>query len=392
MKQMFLKQYSVSILLFPMVIYLLGFFAPISSKLHNNIFYIIVLVPFILWVKKRELLDLFQSRIVLFTVVFTGYLAVRSLFYLPFDFSEVKDPFRHLVSFWVFFAVGVSLFREEFFRTKINSIALWAAVWGTGAAVLYYSQHRFPGRLQYNGPTDHAIIGACVYAVISLFVLFHNRRFPLFLSIITFISLFSSVLFSQSRGPLLALTVAVVAGSMCRCRKWVVAIPIAFWAFFIVAQQQGWVTFGRLFKATSSYRFQIWQQVINNSWTGGDWIFGQSLLADQTVTVGKHTFQHAHSGYISTFFHGGVIGFILLVALMIVVGWFVIKVWQRDRCSLTVALYIFSGLIIATDTHKMLDGPGALWFYFWLPLAYIAAQELKMSQCRVDDNTLEQPD
>ena len=387
---MIFKQYSVSILLFPMVIYLVGFFAPISSKLHNNIFYIIVLVPFILWVKKRELLDLFQSKIVLLTVVFTGYLAVRSLFYLPFDFSEVKDPFRHLVSFWVFFALVVSLFQGETFRKKINIIAIWAAVWGAGTAVLYYSQHRFPGRLQYNGPTDHAIIGACVYAVICLFILFHNRRFPQFLALIAFASLFSSVLFSQSRGPLLSLTVAIVAGSLCRCRKWVAAIPILFWCFFIVAQQQGWITFGRLFQATSSYRFQIWQQVVNNSWIGGDWFFGQSLLADQTVTVGKHTFQHAHSGYISTFFHGGVIGFLLLATLMVVAGWYVVKVWQRDRCSLTVALFVFSGLIIATDTHKMLDGPGALWFYFWLPLAYIAAQELKMAQGRVVGSNQEQ--
>ena len=390
MKKLILKQYSVSILLFPMVIYLVGFFAPISSKLHNNIFYIIVLVPFILWVKKRELLDLFQSRIVLLTVVFTGYLAIRSLFYLPFDFSEVKDPFRHLISFWVFFAIVVRLFQSGILREKINIIAIWAALWGAGTAVLYYSQHHFPGRLQYNGPTDHAIIGACVYAVISLFVLFHNRRFPQFLALIAFASLFSAVLFSQSRGPLLSLTVAIVAGSMCRCRKWVVAIPIAFWAFFIVAQQQGWITFGRLFKATSSYRFQIWQQVVDNSWLGGDWVFGQSLLADQTVTIGKYTFQHAHSGYISTFFHGGVIGFILMATLMVVAGWCVVKVWQSDRCGLTVAVFVFSSLIIATDTHKMLDGPGALWFYFWVPLAHIAAQELKMSQYRADDNTLEQ--
>ena len=390
MKQMIFKQYSVSILLFPLIIYLIGFFAPISSKLHNNIFYIIVLVPFIFWVNKRDTYKLFQSRIVLLTVIFTGYLAIRSLFYLPFDFSEVKDPFRHLVAFWVFFAIIIRLFQHNSFKLKLYYIGLWAALWGTGNAILYYTDHHFQVRLYYNGPTDHAIIGACVYAVIIVFILFQNKTLPRYLSFFCSVLISLSVLFSQSRGPLLSLTIAVVAGSLCRFNKWLATIPFVFWAVFVVAHKQGWITFGRLFKATSSYRFEIWQQVINNSWTKGDWVFGQSLLADQTVTVGTLTFDHAHSGYVSTFFHGGVIGFLLLVTLMVVAGWYVFKVWQRDRCGLTVALYVFSGLIIATDTHKMLDGPGALWFYFWLPIAYIAAQELNAAQSPVTDNTLEQ--
>jgi len=380
MRQLIFKQYPVSLLLYPMLVYAAGFFAPISSKAHNNIFYILVLVPFILWVNKRDCADLFRSRIVLLTVIFSAYLVLRSVFYLPLEFSECTDPLRHLVAFLIFFAILVRLFQLDAFERKLSNVALWAAVWGAGTAILYYSQNRFFYRLPFNGPSDHAIIGACVYAVMALLVLFSPRSYPRTVAVMAFIALFAAVLLAQSRGPLLSLTVAVIAGILCTHRKWLVVLPVAFWGAFLVANHQGWSVFGRLFKVNSSYRFQIWQQVFERSWHHGDWLFGQSLLADQTVQVGKFTFDHAHSGYVSTFFHGGLVGLLLLIVLLVVAGWCAVKVLQQERCALVLSLYVFSVLIIATDTHKMLDGPGAVWFYFWLPLAYIAASELSLEQ------------
>lgn len=391
LKDVLFKQYSISILLIPISIYFLAFFSPISSKLHNNIFYILVLIPCVFWVNKKQLIALLRSRIVLLTVIFTSYLALRSLFYHPFDFSDVKDPFRHLISFWLFFSVVVHLFQHVNFTVRMRAVAYWATVWGIGNAILYYTQYSFPGRMPFNGPTDHPIIGACVYAAFALIVLFspHHSRI---VSFVCFSSLASLVLFSQSRGPLLALTVAVIVALLWQSRKWLVVLPVMFWTGFAFAHQQGWITFSRLFKATSSYRFQIWQQVFENSLVQKSWLFGQSLLADQSVTVGSITFQHPHSGYVSTYFHGGIIALLILIALMLVAGWFVFRMRAEEGGRLAVALYVFGGLIVATDTHKMLDGPGALWLYFWLPLAFIAAKELNLYSNQATDSSQVPPD
>ena len=322
-----LRQYPISILLWPFGLYLVTFFAPISSKAHNNIFYIVVLTPFILWGEKNFIRELFSSRIGLVSVLLTGYLVFRSLVYLPFDSSQVVDHLRHLGSFYCFFYISVALFYKEKLVGLLAKISLWAAIWGAGSAVYFYSQHRFPVRMSFIGPVDHAILGASVYALFCLFLVYSKTPLVKRTALAAFPLLFSSILFSQSRGPLLSILCSVLMTAVVVRKKWMSGVMILFLGGFWLSHYQGWISFGRLFQATSSYRLSIWQQVFSDIWQEGSWLFGHSLSAEQAVTVGKHTFQHAHSGYVATFAQGGVVGLTLLLALVIFLGLHVGHSW-----------------------------------------------------------------
>jgi hypothetical protein len=74
---------------------------------------------------------------------------------------------------------------------------------------------------------------------------------------------------------------------------------------------------------------------------------------------------------------GGIIGFIILMALVffIIKTSLTIKAIRQD--SLTISLAVFVLLSIATDTHKLLKGPDSIWFFFWLPVAYLVSKEIQ---------------
>lgn len=371
-------------MLWPFIIYILCFFMPITSKAQNNIFYIIVLLPFLFWVKKDFILGLFRSRIMVFAILFTLYLTIRSLFFVPFQFGEAIDPVRHFISFSCFFALCTALFYKTDLEVILNRVTIWAAVYGIGSSAYFFFQNGFNCRLEYMGPVSHPIIGASVYALTSLFALLSNSGDRHKTALTAGFLLFICVIFSGSRGPLIALIAAALTGAVLTRRKWPLSLFFLLGSLIWLSYHYDLLHVDRLIVFSSSYRFDIWAQVIGDVWKNGNWVLGNSLLADRSVAVGGEIFAHAHSGYISTLFQGGVVGLLLLLILIGVAGWHVVISRRRPNFSFGISLWIFTVLIILTDNSKMLDGPGGLWFYFWLPLAFLSASELNARSPKKD--------
>lgn len=375
MWQQLLKRRNVSFLLLPLSFYFFSFFTPIGSKANNNIFYFFVLLPFVLVTKSRALIYLFHSRIFIMAVALVSYLALRSFFFEPFELQRSFDPLRHLFSFLVFFSISTALFGQGL-EQKLRVIAIWAAGWGAVAACCYYAQHDLTSRLHYSGPISHPILGACVYSVVCLFLVLSKQKKYLIVKFIAVFLLFCCIVLSQSRGPAASLILAVsVAGSMAgRC--WLSLFPVAVMVSGWVLKNYIYMPFDRLFVVTSSYRIEIWKQVFVDSWENGRWLFGHSVLASEEVSVGNMVFAHAHSGYVATFFQGGLVGLVLLLALLFSTAWQVYRMRNYKNSALRIGMFVFAALIIFSDTHKLLDSPSAPWFYFWLPLALIASAEI----------------
>jgi hypothetical protein len=145
--------------------------------------------------------------------------------------------------------------------------------------------------------------------------------------------------------------------------------------------------FGRFTELTSSHRVDIWLQVLKNSLYEGNWLFGNSLNANHEVTIGSTTFHHMHSGFVGTYFYGGIIGFSLLAALILAIGYKLYFSEKKDITPLAIGLYVFLIFIISTDNHLLLDGPSGIWFYFWLPVAFLSALEIRKKQNMLEQHT-----
>lgn len=386
MDNSFLKKingYDVGFLLLPMSCYLLSFFLQIDSRLNNNIFYIFVLVPFLLFIEKKQLVkDLATSTIFKLSIIFALYLVVRSAFYFNTDLVSYVKPARHFISWAAFMSISIGLFLQSKLFERITVLTVWAAIWGLSNLIHFYSTHDMATRLVYNGPVSHEILGASVYAFLCVLAALTAMRpqQESFGKFIVSIVLFFCVFMSQSRGVILAVILSIVAAiPFVRIRM---ALPLIVGSglflglFFSLFSEN----LDRITQLTTSYRIDIWLQVLKNSLSDGYWLFGNSLTASHEIVVENLTFHHMHSGYVGTYFYGGVIGGTILLMLILTLGYKVYTIGKSAKDPVNVGLYVFLVLIISTDNHRLLDGPSEIWFYFWLPVAFLAAKELHNKQ------------
>lgn len=377
------RQHDPKVLIIPFIIYLSLFFGPLSSKAHNNFFYLVILVPFVLFirVKKEDLFNVIKSKGFILVFILVSYLALTVFLNMQFvSLSEIVKPFRHWFSFMVFFFLCVLLFSKYDLEEKMNYVSLWAAIWGGLSILLFFYDKPFAQRLLFYGRVESPIFGACTYATLFLFLMFSEKKTGKALRICALSILLLSIIFAQSRGPILALSVAVVAGLIGQSRKIMPFIIGGSGIVLWVLDYLKIISCGRIFWAHSSFRIPIWKQVISESINSGAWLFGHGIAVNETVTITPAlSFPHAHSGYVGTFFIGGIIGVVLLLNLAVHIARQSLTIKSVRENGLAISLVVFALLSIATDTHILLKGPHPTWFFFWLPVAYLVAEEIKNS-------------
>lgn len=193
------------------------------------------------------------------------------------------------------------------------------------------------------------------------------------------ILLFIGLLLTQSRGPLLALCVAMlllVTKYKNVHLKHIIYLALSLLIIFLFMQLTG---YGSEFysRMTDSYkqsfiRFGIWENAFTlakeHFWFG--WGFDKQL--EFTNSIGQNI-TTTHSVYFSTFLKGGVIGVLCLIALIL---WGLSQAYKRyhEAMALEAVLYIFSLLYFLTQGMFVLGSPGEAWMLFWLPLAVVAAK------------------
>jgi len=116
----------------------------------------------------------------------------------------------------------------------------------------------------------------------------------------------------------------------------------------------------------------------------GHWLTGVGLAASDDVRfpVGSWEFPrgfdmpHSHSAFVATYYHGGVVGLGLLLA---VVGSAGVRAWRiaRKRGDPTgLVLLVFGVGCLLPDGHRLVSNPHlSSWLIFWLPVAWIIAAD-----------------
>lgn len=153
----------------------------------------------------------------------------------------------------------------------------------------------------------------------------------------------------------------------------------------------------QLFPRTTSFRPEIWRVVIDlviekNPLIG----FGQ--LDSGHLTVAEMQFQHAHSIYLAAFYYGGLIGFGLLAALIVmsfrvvISASFALESADQHENSHPLQMYeklliptsipalpnlalvalLYACVVFALDGDHLLSKIDLIWIVFWLPIALCA--------------------
>jgi hypothetical protein len=190
----------------------------------------------------------------------------------------------------------------------------------------------------------------------------------------------SAVLATQSRGPILALALALGLGfAVCHglSRKWkthILAVLFLFGGFAVAIQQQLIPNRWDSASVASSLRPEIWQHLVNRTEEQNIW-FGQGLVKTTRIHIPgleerlPYT-HHAHNAYIDALYWTGLVGLLLMFAHMV----YILRHWSNSPRILPLFLWFLFGCLTAlVDRPGFFEHLNSHWFVYWIPAGLIGA-------------------
>lgn len=373
-----------NILSFTFLLFLTGFFFFPRANLHKIFFYVAVLPPFLLTLRRSDIRQLLGSRLAILCLVYWLYSFLTISWNAETDVADVGKHLLRLINTACFFGIVLHLVRKEPDYDRV--LLKWLCWIATGSAVFsivyFYSGRSFPQvRLENCCYLRHPILGASAYglaAVIGYYrFIFEPDRNRRRLYLLIFFILLGDMLLTQSRGPLIALVAALGTGEMVRKNVRLMAALGAIGIGYVVLVYFDVIELSRFFTRNNlfSYRLEIWhltwEKILTAPW------FGHGINSDETVllSVGKYA-QHAHNAYLASLLYGGLIGALLLLTICLVSLVEGLKQARNRQQVIYLAMLVFGLACMLTDGNQLLTNPRPLWLFFWFPIALLAARQL----------------
>lgn len=257
--------------------------------------------------------------------------------------------------FWRCMAVGALL----------GGFAAWVAI------IKFYilDAHSLEDRVIATGHLNHTIMASHVMGALGI-LLFSLRRFlpGLFrrsVWVLACLGFLAFLIFSRSKGPLIAVMCALALYMLCMPSKKKVCFLLAglFSALLLI-----WLFPDYFLRGGFSYRPELlaagYEKFLRSPWFGGG-VGAEYVLS---VAGGRYSLEHAHNLYMHILIQLGAIG---LFSWCLLQGYVLLQAY-RSRASvlgsMLVALFCFGAVALLTDGVGPWIKPREEWFTVWLPL------------------------
>ncbi|MDR6928842.1 O-antigen ligase/tRNA A-37 threonylcarbamoyl transferase component Bud32 [Pseudomonas sp. BE134] len=350
------------------------FFLP-GRSLHHKLFYGLFSIPTLiaLCLRPRELKELVRDPIFSAVLMFSGW-ALVSLCWGPEKdgfASQFKAPLHTLMLFAGCYMVV--RYRSEIVHPLLFTAALVGLV-GTVHSLFMFARVYEPGmRLVGGGAFDNPLLSSHMYGFYATYWLSMSmickRRLMLWLSLPALAIMFTAVIATGSRTPLVALTMAALwLGFICWNRRSVVLLGA-----LVASAATVYMLFARMIiERGDSYRFEIWQLAINkiadHPWIGHG--YSANLAIDPGVGI---NFQEPHSFALGVLYYVGIVG---LLPWMFFQAWSLLSCWRNRVQPLFIiaSTWLIFGIGAGlTEGGGIISRPKEHWFLLWIPLALIVA-------------------
>jgi len=250
----------------------------------------------------------------------------------------------------------------------------WTFVLAAAPSVLYaiynyYSVHPWPSRMwgwtRYDFPTE---VGAqCGMAALSgvMLMFLQKRRLIQVLLGVAVLILICGMIASQARASLFAFALAVSLMSLHFRGGRIIALLLtgaSLIVFVLLATHV--IEFRNL---TFSARWNLWQHLISS--TTNPWI-GVGINTDVRYEVFGLWHYHAHNIFVNAYYKTGLIGLVLLIALVAGGIKFGISHYRANPTILNLyplCWFVASIITCLTDHADLIWRPTMVWFLIWMP-------------------------
>jgi O-antigen ligase len=353
-------------------LFVAGYFLLPMASGHRQLYYVLI-CPAVLLLA-RELRTFYAgNRLAGLVLLYVGYMMASLAWTADFVAQEAIWQLGYSLTLLTFIFISGYLWIQYPQRLRVLMPRL---IWLAGAAalvsiVVWYSNNPFPAsRLEPLGVMHHQNKSACAYGIL-LMLCIHYFIYPKAqpqraVGIAIALVLLALILFTQSRTALAGVSIALLV--MLGYRALIVVIAGLGLSFALISNNptDWWFRVENF-----SFRPGIWQQLLTEM--DGHWLFGRGYLVNPKVEVYDYTFNHAHNGYLASLRDGGLIGLLLLLAILLTSGLWALRLYRQRQQRLYLALLLYGMTVISLDFDRLLVHPKELWLFFWLPIALIMA-------------------
>jgi len=365
-----IQERALWLLPYGVLIFLFFMFAAPSSKVANQVFYLVVLLPALLSCK------LLSKNKVLSTALWP--IIALIFFWALFSFvsfegagwDNVGKRFRHALYVVAFISACYYLLLTKLLSVRQLTTYLFILV-ASYSALSFTSFYLIDGHvlaarlspiLRLNSPIFVPII--LIVFGMPLMQMFVEKKMAGRAVAVFFIMLFF-LYFYNSRSAMVGLFFGVIGLSFLsyqsgQKRLTNLMVFIAFSSLVIN------YFYGNILNRGISYRTEIWLSGLNKIADCG-WLMGCGFGGNSDIIIDSGLrFQHAHNLFLSHLINTGLFGLLSLLGLLIYTVYQGLKV----RAMMTLGLIVGSVALIF-DGHALVTNPDDMWLIFWLPLVMV---------------------
>lgn len=357
-----------------LLIFIASFLLLPTSKMVNNVYYILLALPAL------GVLLVHKGRDVQSSPALWLWGALCAWYVLVGVFSADEQYFKHVLYVVLFVLLVSQLVDPQPLRTSLFSRGLfWVlGIYVLGSAIVYWLTGRYapgervlwlPGRM--TGPIYTSMWLACCFAL-ALPAWLTQRRW-LELSAAILLAVFCMAYVLQSRSGLvgmLALAMLLVGWLALRRARYLIwlggGLGLALATGLLLYGMREVPEIASLFARADAGRFELWRILAGEWLSCGLWLgCGMQYTTDATILRGA-PIQHPHNIFLALGLYSGLVSLLVFLALMGVV---LCRAWQqRDPWG----LYLWTALIVLNfDGSKLVGNPDELWLLVLLPMALI---------------------
>jgi len=143
----------------------------------------------------------------------------------------------------------------------------------------------------------------------------------------------------------------------------------------------------QLFPRGDSFRAAIWSAEWQRYVQGNPW-FGLGILTSDGVVVHDRAFAHPHSLYLASALQGGLVGLVLLLAVLGCTVWKLVQMIQARAARLGLSLIAAGTVSYLFDGWELIDKVSVSWLVIWLPAGVAWGFGTAVSSDRADDRSM----
>jgi len=380
------KLQQTEFLRYTYLIFLAGFFFSPDDHLHRNYYYLFVIVPFLIGLDSSFMRNCIRSTLFQLSILFLLYFWA-SMFWTDTNLSSENyyDLSRYLLMLVIFLMVTMMLssISEENFDKMKFWLCSAACISAIVMVLIFYDSKNFPrvrliGYFEYTQNPNQAsmyfgFIGILAFHSILCSKYAWHKIFYWFV----YLTLFVYILLSQSRGPLLAFIIVLVMESIFAKNWKMIALFLTLLIVFMVFLEFYDLGIRSFYERGLSYRLILWKGAIRHISEAP--LFGKGWFANVNILlIEENIWRSAHNLLLLVCAKGGVIGGGLLLLLILTTFMHSYKYFVDSGNWIFISIFVYFIVCMTFDYTHILYKPNLGWIIFWMPIALIAGEEIRL--------------